>query len=172
MPCRLFAHSLGSQGETELIPRQFVLPLQWETAVPTVIFHCVQSRKPTLHRIIPTTGWALKAFVVVSCLPEVRGPKAARIYAEAVQARQPASASTPSASAAQSSDSTKPFTLPNPYESAAKREGQQEVLVLRDGFGGWQNLHKVSCLFRQGDCFEERTGTKSSIETNRFVDDC
>ncbi|GAA5884262.1 hypothetical protein JCM6882_002200 [Rhodosporidiobolus microsporus] len=97
------------------------------TDVPRVIFHC--------------------------SLSQVRGPKTARIYAEAAAAARAQSSSSsdvpaPDSSASSSSttttqaaaDAARNFS-PNPYATEAK-EGQQEVLVLRDGFKNWQGLYK------------------------------
>ena len=67
-------------------------------------------------------------------LTEVRGPKAARIYAQELD-RQSASASAASNGEGQA------FS-PNPFPNAAG--GKQEVLVLKDGFTGWQSLYRVS----------------------------
>lgn len=90
--------------------------------------------------------------VVFHCsLSQVRGPKAARIYAEALAASQPSvpalgsSASQSSASTAQgAAESARNFS-PNPYLSTGQTGGQ-EVLVLRDGFSNWQGLYRVRTL--------------------------
>lgn len=85
---------------------------------------------------------------------EVRGPKAARIYADAMaKARQPdeqaAAAKTEDLGTAPSQDAAAAGAgvdfSPNPYLAQQRTDGAQEqqVYVLRDGFGGWQSLHKV-----------------------------
>ncbi|KAI5477796.1 M-phase inducer phosphatase, protein tyrosine phosphatase [Pseudohyphozyma bogoriensis] len=71
--------------------------------VPRVIFHCA--------------------------LSQVRGPKAARIYAEELARQQLGSAT--------STGEGNSFSV-NPFSSST----QQEVLVLREGFTGWQSLYR------------------------------
>ncbi|GAA5830491.1 hypothetical protein JCM3766R1_002741 [Sporobolomyces carnicolor] len=94
-----------SEQRTEQTVQDLVTKL---TGVPTVIFHCT--------------------------LSQVRGPKNARIYAEAVAARaEQASSSEPHSSTRDQNFSPNPF--PNP-------QGQQQVFVLRDGFGNWQGLYR------------------------------
>lgn len=101
--------------------------------MPKVVFHCALSR---------CVSSSLPAPCVLTLSAEVRGPKAARIYAEELARQTPTSAAsaptadlpTPAAAAAFS---------PNPY-TAAERASTQEVLVLRDGFTGWQALYRVS----------------------------
>ncbi|BGP43895.1 Cdc25 phosphatase Ibp1 [Rhodotorula kratochvilovae] len=84
------------------------------TDVPTVIFHC--------------------------SLSQVRGPKAARIYADAMLEAQAAkSAPAPDASAPATA-APQDFS-PNPYMQQ-RTEGQQQVYVLRDGFSNWQGLYR------------------------------
>ncbi|BGP20724.1 hypothetical protein JCM10213_001032 [Rhodosporidiobolus nylandii] len=101
--------------------------------------------------------------VVFHCgLSQVRGPKAARIYAEAAAAAR-AFSSAPSAPSAPPADTIVPSSSgsatdvaaaeaartfsPNPYPHARpKEEGKQEVLVLRDGFKNWQSLYKEDAL--------------------------
>ncbi|KAL8292214.1 hypothetical protein RQP46_001680 [Phenoliferia psychrophenolica] len=85
--------------------------------VPRVIFHCA--------------------------LSQVRGPTAARAYAQELERRaaQKAAAGTPTAAPKENQAAT--FALPNPYE--AKDLGQ-EVLVLRQGFTGFQSLYKNDTL--------------------------
>lgn len=105
-------------------------------SVPQVIFHCT--------------------------LSQVRGPKAARIYAEArrekekqqgVQQRD-ASATPATGSHEQEEDlesaKEKARTFaPDPYAAAKatvadRAQTRQEVFVLRDGFQNWQGLYRVS----------------------------
>ncbi|GJN94212.1 hypothetical protein Rhopal_007286-T1 [Rhodotorula paludigena] len=97
-----------------------------DVRVPKVIFHC--------------------------SLSQVRGPKAARIYAEALAEAQAAnnvpvpdsSASASSSTTAQSAaDAARTFS-PNPYVQQ-REEGKQQVFVLRDGFSNWQGLHVCLC---------------------------
>ncbi|GAA5941335.1 uncharacterized protein JCM15063_006442 [Sporobolomyces koalae] len=90
-----------SEQRTDQTVQDLVTKLE---GVPRVIFHCT--------------------------LSQVRGPKNARIYAEAVAARrrQPQEAANGDASIS-----------PNPFPH---QSGQQEVLVLRDGFSNWQGLYR------------------------------
>ena len=77
---------------------------------------------------------------------EERGPKLARIYATELSKQQSATPIPPpttsaTADATSISSSVAPSdTLPNPYENATTK-GQQ-VLILRDGFTGWQALYR------------------------------
>ncbi|GAA6033559.1 hypothetical protein JCM8097_001455 [Rhodosporidiobolus ruineniae] len=79
--------------------------------------------------------------VVFHCsLSQVRGPKTARIYAEAAAAAHlPLTAAPTSSSSTDPAEAAKHFS-PNPFEG--RKEGEQEVLVLRDGFKNWQALYK------------------------------
>ncbi|GAA6057331.1 hypothetical protein JCM3770_001095 [Rhodotorula araucariae] len=86
--------------------------------VPTVIFHC--------------------------SLSQVRGPKAARIYAEAMLEAQAAKSAPPPESSAAAGAGPQDFS-PNPYRQQ-HREGQQQVFVLRDGFSNWQGLYRADPL--------------------------
>jgi hypothetical protein len=70
----------------------------------------------------------------------MRGPKNARIYADAVSAR---AEPTPAPDSTSTAASDQNFS-PNPFPNQA---GKQQVYVLRDGFGGWQGLYRVSVLF-------------------------
>lgn len=116
-------------------------------------------------------------------MSQVRGPKAARIYAEAVREHEreqvrrqdrtgskPASearASDDSAAAenAEAADKARTFS-PNPYDSAASSAAaaaaalppRQEVLVLRDGFQNWQGLYRVGLFLLSGSagCYSGR----------------
>ncbi|GAA5874778.1 hypothetical protein JCM1840_000430 [Sporobolomyces johnsonii] len=91
--------------------------------VPKVIFHC--------------------------SLSQVRGPKAARIYAEALAEAQAAKADpappvAPSAASTTTEQSTAEASRtfsPNPYVQG-RTKGQQQVFVLRDGFSNWQGLYR------------------------------
>ncbi|KPV72990.1 uncharacterized protein RHOBADRAFT_55236 [Rhodotorula graminis WP1] len=91
--------------------------------VPTVIFHCT--------------------------LSQVRGPKAARIYADAVskahaqQQHQPGPRPVGDSLGASASARPADFS-PNPFAQQQRTDGadQQQVYVLRDGFAGWQALHR------------------------------
>ncbi|GAA5989866.1 hypothetical protein JCM5350_006593 [Sporobolomyces pararoseus] len=104
-----------SEQRTEQTVQDLVTRLD---KVPKVIFHCT--------------------------LSQVRGPKNARIYAEAVAARAEqtsADSTTNSASTTKSTStaaSEQTFS-PNPYPNHA---GKQQVYVLRDGFQGWQGLYR------------------------------
>lgn len=135
-----------SEQRTDQSVRDLVTRLD---GVPKVIFHCTMS--------------------------QVRGPKAARIYAEAVrehereQVRRPdetgskpaseARASDDSAAAenAEAADKARTFS-PNPYDGAASSAAaaaaalppRQEVLVLRDGFQNWQGLYRVGLFLLSG----------------------
>lgn len=79
-------------------------------------------------------------------MTEERGPKLARIYAtelskqHSVPPTNPSTAQTPPATT-QTSDSAPSEVLPNPYEKSSTENGQ-EVLILRDGFTGWQSLYR------------------------------
>lgn len=98
--------------------------------VPRVVFHCT--------------------------LSQVRGPKAARIYAEELerQARLRARATRATTDAPATTGPPPPpqqqqgnkgkGELPNPYEEEGNEhvETGQEVFVLRDGFQGWQSLYR------------------------------
>ncbi|GAA5982868.1 hypothetical protein JCM10908_006817 [Rhodotorula pacifica] len=98
--------------------------------VPKVIFHCT--------------------------LSQVRGPKAARIYAEARRAKEAAAANGSAekatgekGNAAGLGTSVDPFEAARTTAAAAAASkssssapGRQEVLVLRDGFQGWQGLYR------------------------------
>ncbi|BGP28029.1 M-phase inducer phosphatase, protein tyrosine phosphatase [Rhodotorula toruloides] len=107
-----------SEDRTEQSVNDLVRQLK---GVPKVVFHC--------------------------SLSQVRGPKAARIYADALAASQPPVPALDS-SAVRSSDTitqdaanlARNFS-PNPYLSAGQT-GRQEVLVLRDGFSNWQGLYR------------------------------
>ncbi|GAA6011005.1 hypothetical protein JCM10207_005465 [Rhodosporidiobolus poonsookiae] len=90
--------------------------------------------------------------VVFHCsLSQVRGPKTARIYAEAADAArspssaaapsQPATPAAPSAPTQTSAEAARTFS-PTPYEPAGQEDGKQQVWVLRDGFHGWQGLYR------------------------------
>ncbi|GAA5869273.1 hypothetical protein JCM8547_005182 [Rhodosporidiobolus lusitaniae] len=80
--------------------------------------------------------------VVFHCsLSQVRGPKTARIYAEALADYKRAQFATSSDSPAAMSSSSSADVLPNPYPQEPK-EGEQQVLVLRDGFKNWQGLYR------------------------------
>ncbi|GAA6006840.1 hypothetical protein JCM11491_003201 [Sporobolomyces phaffii] len=106
--------------------------------IPTVVFHCT--------------------------LSQVRGPKNARIYAEAVAARaagaeaaasvrsndedpSASSTSTTTTTTTTTTTSSRPgaassdqaFSGPNPFPNP---QGRQQVLVLRDGFSNWQGLYR------------------------------
>ncbi|GAA5913216.1 hypothetical protein JCM8208_003237 [Rhodotorula glutinis] len=94
--------------------------------VPTVIFHCTMS--------------------------QVRGPKAARIYADAMNKAHGQHHAAPpplgdsldtSPSAGPASNAAADFS-PNPYAEQQRTDGadKQQVYVLRDGFAGWQALHR------------------------------
>ncbi|GAA5882987.1 hypothetical protein JCM16303_006777 [Sporobolomyces ruberrimus] len=92
--------------------------------VPKVIFHCT--------------------------LSQVRGPKNARIYAEAIESRQrnqeqpppsPPPSSPPSRTTTTTPASSNQNFSPNPFPNH-EGEGKQEVYVLRDGFQGWQGLYR------------------------------
>lgn len=112
--------------------------------VPRVIFHCT--------------------------LSQVRGPKAARIYAEARREKEKEAtrgaqaAARPGSVPAQEKDadsgegaatSVDPFETAQATAAAAAAAAsssssssplRQEVLVLRDGFQGWQGLYRVRSL--------------------------
>ncbi|KAM0753715.1 Rhodanese-like protein [Meredithblackwellia eburnea MCA 4105] len=77
--------------------------------VPKVVFHCA--------------------------LSQARGPKAARIYAQELD-RQALSEFYKSQEAISGSG---PAFSPNPFLPRRKEGDGQEVLVLRDGFTGWQS---------------------------------
>lgn len=133
--------SFASSMEASLLSLQHSLPFQLtrlHSTVPKVIFHCA--------------------------LSQVRGPKAARIYAEARAASFPSSSPSPStalppppptAAEAASAFAPNPFapapppTTPAPAAEETEGAGgppkEQEVLVLRDGFEGWQSLYRVRC---------------------------
>ncbi|GAA5837708.1 hypothetical protein JCM11251_002301 [Rhodosporidiobolus azoricus] len=117
-----------SEERTEESVRELVEQLK---DVPKVIFHC--------------------------SLSQVRGPKTARIYADAAAAyrAQQASATESAASDAAASSVSSASTTkiqaaaeaarnfsPNPYGAVDRQVGQQEVLVLRDGFKNWQGLYR------------------------------
>ncbi|GAA5839903.1 hypothetical protein JCM9279_005200 [Rhodotorula babjevae] len=98
--------------------------------VPTVIFHCT--------------------------LSQVRGPKAARIYADAMAKahdEQHGAPAPPPGADSHASDDARPAEptstaatdfSPNPYAQQLRTDGadKQQVFVLRDGFAGWQALHR------------------------------
>ncbi|KAK4046462.1 Cdc25 phosphatase Ibp1 [Microbotryomycetes sp. JL201] len=79
--------------------------------------------------------------VIFHCaLSQVRGPKAARRYAEALERSKGISNDLPTA------DQAKSFA-PNPFEKSDGRSTivdlkRQNVLVLRDGFEGWVGKYR------------------------------
>ncbi|GAA5902248.1 uncharacterized protein JCM6883_001345 [Sporobolomyces salmoneus] len=103
-----------SEARTEQTVMDLVTKLD---QVPKVIFHCT--------------------------LSQVRGPKNARIYADAVAARTEQSSASPSTSTTTTESSTPASSdqsfSPNPYSNQA---GKQQVYVLKDGFGNWQGLYR------------------------------
>ncbi|GAA5983750.1 hypothetical protein JCM11641_001744 [Rhodosporidiobolus odoratus] len=126
-----------SEQRTEQSVQELVTRLR---GVPRVVFHC--------------------------SLSQVRGPKTARIYAEAAAAVM-SSSSTPSSRPlssdvpAPSATTTDPISAevarnfsPNPFGASGSSQSsqsyngqgeskvQQEVLVLRDGFKNWQGLYR------------------------------
>ncbi|GAA5997508.1 uncharacterized protein JCM10292_000898 [Rhodotorula paludigena] len=113
-----------SEERTDESVKQLVDKLQ---GVPKVIFHC--------------------------SLSQVRGPKAARIYAEALAGAQAAnnvpvpdsSTSASSSTTAQSAADAARIFSPNPYVQQHE-EGKQQVFVLRDGFSNWQGLYRKDPL--------------------------
>ncbi|ORY88375.1 hypothetical protein BCR35DRAFT_301490 [Leucosporidium creatinivorum] len=125
-----------SEQRTEQTVSELVSKLD---GIPKVIFHCA--------------------------LSQVRGPKAARIYAEARSAASsspspslnspaPTTSTTSPPPSAGGSSAASAFA-PNPFapapaakteEGAPSKSREQEVLVLRDGFEGWQSLYRKDPL--------------------------
>ena len=86
-------------------------------AVPRVVFHCA--------------------------LSQVRGPTAAKAYAKELERRASAKEAARARTAAPKDPSVNEaatFSLPNPFDN---QDLGQEVLVLREGFTGWQGLYRV-----------------------------
>ncbi|GAA5838026.1 hypothetical protein JCM5353_003373, partial [Sporobolomyces roseus] len=99
-----------SEARTEQTVHDLVTKLE---GVPKVIFHCT--------------------------LSQVRGPKNARIYADAVASKQAQSNSTSTTASEETPVASDQSFSPNPYPNQA---GKQQVLVLRDGFQNWQGLYR------------------------------
>ncbi|KWU45264.1 hypothetical protein RHOSPDRAFT_33209 [Rhodotorula sp. JG-1b] len=129
--CKKGALRAPSEQRTDQSVQDLVSRLE---DVPRVIFHCT--------------------------LSQVRGPKAARIYAEARREKEREAAmgapqavgGTVSEAEGKSADAGKESavaTSVDPFETAKATAAavsssplRQEVLVLRDGFQGWQGLYR------------------------------